>query len=361
MVLGDVYAERFTGLGRTTDWTAEAGTRVQLTPRTVIDFGIGRRFTGFNPAWLATLATTVTFGFRPFTALHAHGPQHLARYYHQTYLPSGDNWRFHSTFPDADHLFNAFDYGHSILYERLWTRDGAPPGLETRDYDHLVNDVLRNPSRVPLDESAIAPGFTRLAPEALEMFEWAHMLHRQVYDALADGNLQPAQCAARIAAALSYYRSRRDLAFSSEPIGMQLMDSQSYSGAFRTKSPKFNGLIWSYHWLQMEVYESLLQNETRETRKQAVANDVKTFFAMLADAPAHMPAQMPMSADIAPEFVRRFPDLANIFDNLHSFHDVVSDILADPRVPRAQKRTQILHAAALFRGARSAPSSGREK
>ena len=38
-----------------------------------------------------------------------------------------------------------------------------------------------------------------------------------------------------------------------------------------------------------------------------------------------------------------------IFDNLHSMHDVISDILANPSVPRARKRAEILRAARLFR------------
>ena len=43
------------------------------------------------------------------------------------------------------------------------------------------------------------------------------------------------------------------------------------------------------------------------------------------------------------------PEAAIIFDNLHSLHDVVSDILADPAVPRGDKRRFILQAAASYR------------
>ena len=41
--------------------------------------------------------------------------------------------------------------------------------------------------------------------------------------------------------------------------------------------------------------------------------------------------------------------VAIIFDNLHSLHDVVSDILADERIPRSEKRRRILDAAAQYR------------
>ena len=42
--------------------------------------------------------------------------------YEQFYLPADHNFAFRSNYPAADRLFNAFDYGHAILYERLWTR-----------------------------------------------------------------------------------------------------------------------------------------------------------------------------------------------------------------------------------------------
>jgi hypothetical protein len=71
---------------------------------------------------------------------------------------------------------------------------------------------------------------------------------------------------------------------------------------------------------------------------------------MLRDAPANMPDDMPMSGDVAPEFARRYPDATNIFDNLHSLHDVVSDILADSRITRSRKRAEMLRAAEMFRG-----------
>jgi hypothetical protein len=58
---------------------------------------------------------------------------------------------------------------------------------------------------------------------------------------------------------------------------------------------------------------------------------------------------MPMTAAIAPEFSIRWPTHAIIFDNLHSLHDVISDILANPSVPRAEKRALILEAVDAYR------------
>jgi hypothetical protein len=81
----------------------------------------------------------------------------------------------------------------------------------------------------------------------------------------------------------------------------------------------------------------------------AVDEAVARFWAMLSGAPDNMPAVMPMSAAIAPAFSARYPEAAIIFDNLHSLHDVVADILASSEVPSYRKRETILAAAAQFR------------
>ena len=42
------------------------------------------------------------------------------------------------------------------------------------------------PPRLPVEESAIEVEYAKLVPEAKQMFDWAHVLHRQIYDVLAD-------------------------------------------------------------------------------------------------------------------------------------------------------------------------------
>jgi hypothetical protein len=37
---------------------------------------------------------------------------------------------------------------------------------------------------------------------------------------------------------------------------------------------------------------------------------------------------MPLTAELSPMFAARYPEIANIFDNLHMLHDNISDILA---------------------------------
>jgi hypothetical protein len=270
--------------------------------------------------------------------------------YDQFYFPAPHNWVFRRTYPFADRLFNAFDYGHSILYEELWTRPNAAPArLEVDRYDYLTRRVLPNPPRVPLEETAIEIQYARLAPEARMMFEWAHILHRQAYDVLADERLGWARKDAEMAKLLAYYKSRRDVAFSSKPKSMKLMQEQPYSLAFRKRYPKFNGLIWGYHWLQVGLYEPLVVGRTFEERQALASATVARFRQMLPDAPRAMPYVMPMTAAVAPEFANRYPEVAIIFDNLHSMHDVVSDVLANDSIPRARKRAEILRAAARFR------------
>ncbi len=270
--------------------------------------------------------------------------------YEQFYHPGRDNWVFRTEYPAAYRLFNAFDYGHAILYELLYRHPGGDPAmLEEGEYAFLTGKLLVSPPRLPLEEMAIMPHYTRLAPEAKQMFEWAHILHRQVYDVLADERLDEEGREARIRDITRYYLSRRDLAFSTRPKTMALMQEQYYSLAFRERYPKFNGLIWGYHWLQVGLYEPLLTGRTRAERQAGVSAAVARFRQMLVDAPRTMPYQMPMTFAIAPTFASRYPELAIIFDNLHSMHDVISDILASEKVPRARKRSEILLAARRYR------------
>ncbi|MBA2687130.1 MAG: hypothetical protein H0U64_03420 [Gemmatimonadaceae bacterium] len=274
--------------------------------------------------------------------------------YEQFYLPGPFNWAFRHSYPAADRLFNAFDYGHAILYEKLYTRPQAPVSLlEEKEYNFITRELLTNPPRLPLEESAIEPQYSKLAPEAKLMFDWAHLLHRQIYDVWADERIPLVEKDARIGELIRYYKTRPDLAFSSIPKSMELMEGQYYSLAFRQKYPKFNGLIWAYHWLQVGLYEPLVAGKTVDERQTGVIAAVARFKQMLESPPSGMPRIMPMTSAVAPKFAERYPEASIIFDNLHSMHDVVSDILASPKVPRNQKRAEILKAASRYRDSTS--------
>lgn len=270
--------------------------------------------------------------------------------YEQTYLPASHNWAFRDNYIGADRLFNAFDYGHAILYEKLYTKPNAPASLlEEDEFDFLTRKLLVNPPRVPLEESAIEVAYAKLAPEAKIMFDWAHLLHRQIYDVWADERIPLAEKDAKVAEIVAYYQSRPDIAFSAVPKSMDVMDGHYYSLGFRDKYPKFNGLIWAYHWLQVGLYEPLLAGRDLAEREALVDATVGRFWQMVSAAPDNMPYLMPMTVGVAPRFAKRYPEASIIFDNLHMMHDVVSDILVSPEVPRGKKRAEILKAAAMFR------------
>jgi hypothetical protein len=346
LIGAEVYAEEPIQRGATA-WNVGVGVRTQLTPRWHLDAGFGRALTGRNVSTRVNAGLTFAFGLERFVSSRA---VRLSQPADQLYYPASHNWKFRDGFPSADRLFNAFDYGHAILYERLWRDPGAPvTTLERDEFTYIADTLLRHAPRLALAERAVAPLYGRLAPEAMEMFDWAHLLHRQVYDILADSTIADGDRDARVQTVLAYYLSRRDLAFSTKPKSMDLMQGQPYSLAFRKTYPKFNGLIWAYHWLQMGLYEPLLAGNTVADRERGIDATVQHFFAMLTDAPRHLPTVMPMSPAIAPRFTARYPVLAAIFDNLHSMHDVISDILANPSVPRDAKRRTILAAASAYR------------
>ena len=268
----------------------------------------------------------------------------------QFYLPGSFNWQFRKNYPGADRLFNAFDYGHAILYERLWSAPNASVSeLEEKEFTFITSRLLVNPPHLPLEEGAIEIAYVKLAPEAKMMFEWAHLLHRQIYDVLADERMSSPQKDAKVQELIRYYKTRKDLAFSSAPKSMDLMEGQPYSTAFRKRYPKFNGLIWAYHWLQIGLYEPLLAGKNKGERQTGVAATVARFRQMIEQPPTWMPRVMPMTPAVAPRFTARYPEAAIIFDNLHSLHDVISDILSNPSVSRDKKRGEILKAAKLYR------------
>lgn len=279
-------------------------------------------------------------------------------YYEQTYMPAPHNWAFRHHYPEADRLFNAFDYGHAIVYQELIAHpDGPVSRIENDRLTFITSSLLIHPPAVPLDEEAIGPRYTQLLPEAHAMFEWAHMLHRQIYDIWADDRIPVVAKDTAVEHVVRYYLSRPDLAFSAAPKRMALMTDAPYSGAFRARYPKFTGLLWSYHWLQVVLYDALIRGNTSVARHANVDTAIARFWRLLDDAPTHMPTVMPMTAGVAPAFASRYPEAGIIFDNLHAFHDVVADVLASPSVPRSRKRAVILAAAALYRDRTSSVTS----
>jgi hypothetical protein len=277
-------------------------------------------------------------------------PAEAQRRDEQFYYPGSFNWAFLRRYPQAARLFNAFDYGHSILYERLYTEPGASAEwLERNEFDFITTDLLRRPPKFAIAEEAVAPAYTRMAWRAQQMFDWAHLLHRQIYDVYADERIPAAEKPVLVERLTDYYLSNRELAFAVVPKAMALMDEAYYSTAFRKRYPRFNGLIWAYHWLQIGLYEPLLGADSPAERAAGVEATVERFWAMARSPATGFPELMPMAPAVAPRFTARHPRAAAIFDNLHMMHDIISDVLASDRVPRPEKARVIAAALAEFR------------
>jgi hypothetical protein len=356
LLVGDVAASALT---RTTPTavTAGAGLRWQWKPTLVLDAGFRRRLTSEGPDIALTVGLSHAFGFASTPRPHPdrppasteREPPALEPRGEQFYYPGSFNWQFLARYPDAARLFNAFDYGHAVLYERLLTEPRMPRAtLESREYDYLTTDLLRRPPRYGVAEEAIEPNYARVAWKAKLMFDWAHLLHRQIYDIYADERLDDAERIRMVERVTDYYLSNRRLAFTTAPKTMALMDEQYFSQVFRTRYPKFNGLIWSYHWLQIGLYEPLITGRTTEERRAGVRAALDHFWAMVQQAPSGMPQVMPMTASVSPAFSHRHPRAAVIFDNLHMMHDIISDILASDSIPAPRKRAEIYGALAKF-------------
>jgi hypothetical protein len=259
----------------------------------------------------------------------------------QFYYPGKVNWQFLANYPEAARLFDAFDYGHAVLYERLYTKGGkAAPELE-KEYRYLTTDLLVRPPRFAVAEEVVMPSYAKLAWRAKMMFDWAHILHRQVYDVYSDERLTPAQRDVIIEQLTDYYLSNRKYAFTDKPKSMALMDEQYFSQTFRKAYPKFNGLIWAYHWLQVGLYEPYLEGQTEAERKAGVQATLARFWSMLEDPPSRMPKVMPMTSAVAPKFSAAHPRAAVIFDNLHMMHDIISDVLTADAIPHEKKGRMI--------------------
>lgn len=357
LLVGDVSASQDYD-GAPVGVIAGAGARWQWTPTLVVDAGVARRLTGnAGPDFEITAGISHAFAIRGllpkargFDTLPPADAAHLSPRADQFYYPGSFNWRFLSGYPEAARLFNAFDYGHATLYENLLT---TPPGRLSealdRQYRYLTTDLLRRPPRFGVAEVAIEPQYARIAWQAKLMFDWAHVLHRQVYDVYADPSLGMAAKDSMIEILTDYYLSRRAYAFTAVPKSMALMDGQSFSQVFRQREPRFNGLIWAYHWLQVGLYEPFMAGGSPAEQKAGVAATVAQFWAMLDEGKGQAPRVMPMTAAVAPNFSRRHPRAAVIFDNLHMMHDIISDILIADSVSRAEKGRMIDEQLAEFR------------
>lgn len=249
-------------------------------------------------------------------------------------------YQFEKLYPEAQRLLYAFDYGHAFLYESLLENKGLianPKAFESQLLKRII-EVLNSPPHVKVDETDIAPGYVFQFPLAIDLFDWSHLLHQFIYDVLATATDRGDALDKRVLQIFSKYQSQPRIAITDQCKSMQFMDNQKteeglfYSKAFRRTYPRLNLLIWSYHWFQIRLYEALLE-PTRAQRDVEVAATVTKFREMISNLPqsAIDLDMMPGTYLVAPSFAQRFSNIANAFDNVHMFHDVVSDILVSDK------------------------------
>jgi hypothetical protein len=233
---------------------------------------------------------------------------------------------------------NAVAVGHAMAYEDLVT--GKAAGLETKTFDR-INRVLNHPPSLMPDEAALSPTFGRKYGVLEQVFDWTHVLHAQTVDVLASKDLTGAEKDREMEKLWKFYFESVPYAITPLPMNMAFLDGQPYSGAFRKRYPKVNGLFWGYHWLQGGMYDLLYRVPAEWQGKSYEVAGERYHKTELyrADRPF-----MPMFAETSPRFAARYPYIANAFDNLHMLHDMVNDILASDWMSERQKEEQVKRA-----------------
>ncbi len=252
---------------------------------------------------------------------------------HLFYKAAPYNWSINRIPAFARDMY-ATGVGHAMAYEVLVT--GKAPELETKVFG-TIDWVLKNPPRIPVDEAAISPTFVRKYGYLEKVFDWAHTLHFQTIDVFAHPGWTDAQKEAEIERLWAFY-SAQPYAITGLPMNMDVLDSFSYSKKFRTQYPKVNGLFWGYHWLQTVNYDMLYRVPVKDQLPQYGLIGERYHTEELYKTDRDF---MPMTAELSPRFAKRFPQIANAFDNLHMLHDNVNDVLSSPELTEAQKQEQV--------------------
>lgn len=249
------------------------------------------------------------------------------------------NFALRENLKELDVDFNGIDFGHSNLYENLLLTGAADtPAIEDRARNETLRFIASRPA-LPPNEEAIAPTYMKLAWRAQNAFDEAHALHRSTYDIFLSDLPEPEKDRA-IRKVLAYYQDSR-YAITAHRLDHRRLDTLPYSKSFRRKFPLFNATIWAYHYLQVSVYDPLAAAPDLPARQQAMQPILATYHGYLEQPPVQW-TFMPLTAEYSPQFAARYPEIANIFDNLHMLHDTISDILASDLLPTWEaKRREI--------------------
>jgi hypothetical protein len=248
------------------------------------------------------------------------------------------NFALRDELPELDIEFNGVDFGHSNLYENLLlTGAKSVPAIEEEARRQTLRFIASKPV-LPPNEEAIAPTYMKLAWRAQNTFDEAHALHRATYDIYSSDTITDKDSAIR--AALVYYQ-QSPYAITARPLDHRRLDQFPYSKSFRQKFPLFNATIWAYHYLQVAVYDVLEAAPDLAAKRAVVRPILRKYHGYLQQPPVQW-TFMPLTAELSPKFAARYPEIANIFDNLHMLHDNISDILVSDLFPTPDtKRAEI--------------------
>jgi len=248
------------------------------------------------------------------------------------------NFALRENLKELDIEFNGVDFGHSNLYENLLLTGARDvPAIEEKARRQTLQFIESRPGLNP-NEEAIAPTYMKLAWKAQNTFDEAHALHRATYDIYVS-DLADKESALR--KVLAFYQDSA-YAITAKRLDHQRLDTLPYSKSFRRKFPLFNATIWAYHYLQVVVYDALAAASDLPTKQKAVEPILTTYHGYL-DTPPVAWTFMPMTAELSPKFATEYPEIANIFDNLHMMHDTISDILVTDLLPTWEDKRQEIY------------------
>lgn len=242
---------------------------------------------------------------------------------HLFYLRGPWNWTISRQFPELQKEFNGIDFGHAHLAETLLHTNNDADIEQARQE---INAFIESQASLPPDEAVIAPTFQQLAWGVQNTFDWAHQLHRDLYDLFAANHVTDKQAAYR--KILDHYLAQPH-AITPLPLDHPgALWSFPESRNFVRRFPKFNAQIWSYHWLQAKIAEAQMGRIAAE--QHTLLTPVLSQYHEYLRNPRLDWQFMPMFHEIAPTFSQQFPEAANIFDNLHMLHDNIDDVLSSP-------------------------------
>jgi len=255
-------------------------------------------------------------------------------------LRGGYNNQFYKRHPQNFKLTTVAHWAHGSIADILIEAPPDPAQADRMFYERARWHLDHPPETEPHQEY-VSPRLARRAWRAIQVIDWTHQLHEQLYDILADPTIAAADKKRWIDRSVDFYLAEPAMAFSPAPFEEVIMNrvkpmAQPWFGAFRKDYQRASSLFKAFHWWHPAVYEAQLLYPGAEEQKRAILQVDGLFGNQVL---AEFPKRMLLSREVMPRFSRLAPEAANIFDNLHMFHGVVYDILASPNI--TDKRAEI--------------------